>query len=284
MRKLFLLIITVFAVLFSYSQESNSLLWKIEGNGLEKPSYLYGTIHVICPDDFNMEESIKKAFKRTEQVYLEIDFDNPGIMAEMQKVIVLGDGKTAADFLNKEDYDTLNNFLMSELGMGLETAGKLKPFTLMSLMVVPIIGCQPKSFETEFVQMASYWGMEVSGLETATYQMSLFDSIPYEKQYKMLLEMVNKKDSVTNEFKEIVDLYKQKDIEKLGKMLNESEWEFVGYEGLLIFNRNQNWIPIIENAVSEKPTFIAVGAGHLPGENGLISLLRNKGFTVTPVL
>jgi hypothetical protein len=82
----------------------------------------------------------------------------------------------------------------------------------------------------------------------------------------------------------MVALYKAQDVEGLLKVMDESEWDFNGYEDILLANRNAAWVPIMEKAMQGKPTFFAVGAGHLGGAKGVLSLLKKKGYTVKAVL
>jgi len=101
---------------------------------------------------------------------------------------------------------------------------------------------------------------------------------------QQLVEMVRKQDEATKEFQQLVTLYKAQDIEHLVENMDKSQFgDIKGFEELLLTNRNANWIPIIEQAVNNKPTFIAVGAAHLGGAKGVISLLRKKGYSVTAV-
>ena len=283
MKKILISLVVLSFYFGATAQEENALLWKVSGNGIESPSYLYGTIHFICPDDFKMEESVKNAFDQTAQLFLEIDFDDPAMMGEMQQELMMKDGKSATDFLDEKSFQSLDKFFTDNIGISLKQVSTMKPFALMSLMIIPLTGCQPKSFETEFVQMASQKGSEVLGLESVKYQMGLFDSIPYQKQYDMLVKMAASPKEATEEFKQMTDAYKNHDLSALSVMMDDSEWDYRGYEDLLIYTRNANWIPLIEKAAKESPTFFAFGAGHLPGKKGVINLLKQAGYKIEPV-
>lgn len=272
------------AIGFVSIAQDNSLLWEITGNGLDQPSYLYGTIHFICPGDFSIGEEVKDAFSESKQLYLEIDFDNPSMMAEMQKAMIMGNGKTIKDFLDEADCSIIDNYLKNEVGMGLAMLQSMKPFAIMSVMIIPMVGCQPKSFEAEFMQMAASQQIGLHGLETIACQIGVFDSIPYQLQYDMLVDMVEDKGKGMAEFQQMVDAYKEANLGKLLEMLNNSGWDYKGYEDLLIYNRNKNWVPAIEKAARQMPSFFAVGAGHLPGQKGLIQLLRDEGYSVKPII
>ncbi|MFN8344021.1 MAG: TraB/GumN family protein [Spirosomataceae bacterium] len=268
---------------FSHAQEK-ALLWEISGKGLTKPSYLFGTIHLICPKDYFMTDSTKAAFDKAEQVYLELDMDDPTMMAKMMKTAMFSDGKKLKDYLKPEDITVLNDFLKQKTGMSLDMMNGMKPFTVMSMLYMSLLDCQPQSYEMNFTQMATKAKKEMLGLETVEFQMGVFDQIPYEKQAALLADMVRKKDASAKEFGELVALYKAQDVEGLFKAMDESEWDFNGYEDLLLSNRNAAWVPVMEKAMQTKPTFFAVGAGHLGGKKGVLNLLKKQGYAIKPVL
>jgi len=281
MKKLAFLLLYLIVTLANAQEKS--LLWQISGNGLTQPSYLYGTIHLICPQDYFMTDSTKSAFEKTGQVYLELDMDDPSMMSKMMQTALFKDGKKLKDYLKPEDAMLLNDYFKQKMGMGLDQLNGMKPFTVMSMLYMTLLSCQPQSYEMVFTQMATNAKKEMLGLETVEFQMGIFDQIPYEKQAALLADMVRKKEDSTKEFAQMVALYKTQDVEGLLKAMDESEWDFNGYEDLLLANRNAAWIPVIQKAMQEKPTFFAVGAGHLGGEKGVLNLLKKQGYTVKPV-
>ncbi len=113
--------------------------------------------------------------------------------------------------------------------------------------------------------------------------MSIFDSIPYKEQAEMLVESIkNGGEAEGDDLDVLVELYKKQDINGLDDMLN-GDPEISKYNQVLLVNRNKNWIPRIGKFANEKPTFFAVGAGHLPGKEGVIRLLREAGYTVRAI-
>jgi uncharacterized protein YbaP (TraB family) len=275
--------ILLFTFCFSAHSQEKSLLWEITGNGLTKPSYVYGTIHMICPKDYLMTDSTKATFERAEQVYLELDMDDPTLMAKMMQTSMLTNGKKLKDYLSADDYAFLDNHFKERTKMSLAMYNGLKPFTVMSMVYLTLLDCQPQSFELMFTQMATNAKKELLGLESVEFQMGIFDQIPYEKQAQMLVDIVRKKAESTKEFEKMVALYKTQDLEALVKLMDESDWDYNGYENILLANRNANWIPIMEKAMQAKSSFFAVGAGHLAGEKGVLKLLKKKGYTVKAI-
>jgi len=284
MRKLTLLLIFTIGVFSTaFSQTESSLLWKINGNGLEKPSYVYGTIHVICPQDYIMADKVKKAFSESDQVYLELDFDDPEMMQKIMGLSMLGNGKTAKDYLSEEEYKLLDEKFNSAIGIPMAQLQVMKPLMLLSMSYMAIIKCQPMSFETVFSNMAKTENKELKGLETIEYQMSIFDKIPYTLQYKMIADLLKKEIKAQEEFNALIALYKKEDIDGLLNSMHDSEWNLEDFEESLIYNRNKEWVEKFDKIANEKSTFIAVGAGHLAGEKGFLNLLKEKGYTVEAV-
>lgn len=265
-----------------------SLLWEISGNGLAKPSYLYGTIHMICKDDASLGDSLVAAIQRSDRVYFEVDMDNLMEMFTALKDFKMRNDTTLADLLSKEDYEKVKEYMESKSGMlpfsKLET---YKPMLASSLLMESGIGCEESvAMEQLIMEQAKKNGKRIEGLETMSYQASIFDSIPYKLQAEQLLKYITEGSSQSQadkQFEEMIEAYKAQDIEKLGEFVKEDESGLGHYEDILIYNRNRNWVQKLKKIMPEKSLTIAVGAGHLAGENGVIKLLRKEGYTVKPV-
>ena len=164
-------------------KQTSSLLWKIEGNGLEKPSYVFGTIHLICPDDFFLSDATKKAVSATEQVVMELDMDDPQLMPKMQQMSMNPEMKNFSEDLPEEQLAVINGFFTKHYGANLTQLGIMKPFALLSMMLLKSMDCsQPASYEQSLVQEAGTHDLEVLGLETVEFQMSVFDNASLEEQ------------------------------------------------------------------------------------------------------
>lgn len=263
---------------------ANSLLWEVSGKGLAQPSYIYGTIHLICPQDLQVTEPMKRAFSSSKQVVMELDMDSPTMMQEMQAGMMMTDGQTLEKLLPAADYARVGDYLKAKAGMPIAQLGMLKPFVVSSILYPALLGCTPASYETTFVKLAQEQHKEITGLETVQEQMGFFDKIPYAVQSKMLTDMVTKEAEAQREFQQLLTLYKAQNVEELRTMSTKSSFGFQEYEQLLLDGRNQQWIARIEKQATAQPTFFAVGAAHLGGSQGVLNLLRQQGYRVTPVL
>ena len=285
MKKLLLVVTLFFSAFITKAQAptENALLWEITSKDQPKPSYLFGTIHLICPADFSLSDSLKLAITKTEQIALEVDMDDPGMMATMMKTMNMSDGNELKKLITAADYSKLSQFYKDSVGISLAMFEKVKPFVLMGPLFNAVLACQPQSYEMSLVDLAKKQKEEVIGLETIDEQMALFDSVPYKDQMKVILAMIDSLPQARNEFKGLIELYKSQNINELYKMTLKSEFDLDGNEELLLFARNQKWIARIQKIITDKPTFFAVGAAHLGGERGVIALLRKEGYMVRAI-
>ncbi len=207
--------------------------------------------------------------------------DDPDMMKDMMAGMQMKDTSTLQGMMGNQ-FDSANTVFQKATGLPLKMLNTAKPFLLMSMIYPSLLGCTPESWENVFQKMAKEKGIEIKGLEKLQDQMDVFEKIPYKVQSKMLVEMLLNIDSSKNEFLEMLDVYKKKDINQLN-VLTEKEEDFGEYRDILLENRNHNWIPVIGEQAKKMPTFFAFGAGHLGGEKGVINLLRKAGFTVKPL-
>ena len=284
-RILALLVITLLSFNLNQAQElEKSTLWKIEGNGIENPSYLFGTIHITC--DATLEADVTKALDVTSQIVLEMDMDDPSLQAKIMKDMFLNDGKTIKDFVSEEEYVAIDSLFQNTMGMPLKMLENVRPFFLSSMFYPKMIDCPMQSFELELIKVAKEQNEEILGLETIEDQMKVFEDIPLEDQYADLVRMaMDNLEYDKSNFAKLLEVYKKEDINAMLDMMDdENNKTFSEHQDVLLENRNKNWISKIEAFAKEQPTFFGVGAGHLAGENGVIHLLRKAGYSVTAVI
>ncbi|MBA4197809.1 MAG: hypothetical protein C0459_09665 [Chitinophaga sp.] len=285
MKHLVIVLFSFILIKASFAQKPNekSLLWKISGKGIEQPSYVYGTFHLLCAEDFVLPDTLVTLLHTTKQVYFELKLDDALINTKMMQHIKMNDSHELKEYISKENYDSVAAIFQRKSQLPFNLVSQYKPFIVSSLLYPTMLGCTPVSYENEIMKVAKKDSLPINGLETVEFQLQIFDEVPYSVQAKMLEKTLLDFDKSKKELKELVSIYKSKDINKMQQEV-ANELEYGQYEDLLIKKRNSNWVPLISKTVKEKSTFIAVGAGHLGGENGIISLLRKAGFTITPVL
>ena len=265
-------------------KEQISLLWKIEGNGLKQPSYLFGTMHLIEKQYFYFPESLEKIVKKSDLLVMEI----AGIpdQAKAMEYLVLKEG-TFYDFFTPEQMDTIlawtkSKMMLDEKAFDL-TFSKFKPFVLVQTATqMQFIG-KTESYELTLQNIANKSKIKMEGLETIADQMKIFDDLTKTQQAEMVMEGIRDEVKSSEMNVRMQQIYRRQRIDSLYNMIHQEGGVLEKEQEAFLDNRNRNWIPKIKNYVSQGKTFIAVGAGHLGGENGVIRLLEKEGFTLTPV-
>lgn len=267
----------------------NTLLWQISGNGLSQPSYLFGTIHMLCKEDAVLSDSLKKIIRNCKDVYLEVDMDNIFEMMGLLKSMKMRNDTTLSDLMDKKDYERVKTFFQEKSGLipfsMLET---YKPLLAVSTLAESSVPCESAvAMEQLIMEEAKRNNKNIKGLETMAYQAGIFDSIPYKIQAEQLIKYVDsssvEKDQESKEFTELADAYKKQDLKRLEELSNKNDVGVSNFTDLLLYNRNKNWVEKLKALLPAKSLLIAVGAGHLPGDKGVINLLRKAGYTVKPV-
>ncbi len=292
--KLILATVLILNCLCTFSQkiEAKSLLWKISGNGIKDTSYLYGTIHMIEKKDFKITPQIKRTFKRANtlvmEVNLEMDDQTKKVIA---KQIMFPNRKIIKDYLSPSDYQYFHSYMIDTLKiMPLKVTiyEKMTPFFLQAIILKEQMN-KVVSYEEKYGKMAKK--KEKLFVETIQEQLNIVagDSLDIQAE-KLIKDIRAGKMNATSEFKKMTDLYVQQDLQGLynyivQSMLESEETPEKSKEmtAKMLVNRNKNWIPKLENWMQEKSLFIAVGAGHLAGDEGVINLLKRQGYTVEPV-
>ncbi len=259
-----------------------SLLWEISGNHLSKPSYLFGTMHLLCAEDAQLSDSLRFAIEAAKQVYFEIDLDNMMETLGAMRYLYMNNDTRLSDLLTADEYQRVKDYFKKNKTMlPFSMMEKLKPYFVTSLIEESKFPCSSKDgMEQVIMKEAKKDKKPINGLETVQFQASVFDSIPYQRQAKELLKMIdssgNGADSSTGK---IAEVYRAQDITKMQELTADEEGmsEFLD---LLLYKRNANWADKMPAIMRDAPSLFAVGAGHLGGEKGVIQLLRNAGFKV----
>ncbi len=269
---------------FAVQKDNNTLLWQVSGNGLSQPSFLFGTFHLLCKDDIHFSKQLLEAVKSSNEIYMELDMDDPSTLLSGMLFMNMKGGKKLEDLYSPEEYQRLQKYFSDTLHTPMMLFQKAKPYFLVALLYPRMMNCStPAGVEEELLKIAKENKKEIRGLETMQFQASVFDSIPYEWQAKELLKNIDSFSIYKKEFDDMVYLYKDQNLDSMQRMLSKSEFGSDEYEDLLLKNRNRNWVVQLKDIMKKEAVFVAVGAGHLAGEDGLINLLRKEGYKVEPL-
>ncbi len=277
----FILITFLFLNGLAFGQD-NSLLYQIKGKD-KKVSYLFGTIHMIPDSLYYFPGKLDKIVSKSEEIILEVA--NLSDQSSVMRLLVLDSG-SCFDIFTPQQKDSVINWGATLLGIKPELFEKgfekRKPFTLLQLSFQKMISGKIKMVDMEIENKAKQNKIPVSGLETVEYQLSIFDKMPSSEMAEMIMDLIRNPNEGEETFQKLVQSYHKQDLESLAKLILESD-QLGSSADELLDKRNQNWIPKMEELMKTKSCFFAVGAGHLGGPNGVIQLLRQKGYEVTPV-
>lgn len=266
------------------NRDGNSLLWEISGNGVKKPSYLFGTFHLMCSNDIHFSENLKTALISIDEVYFEMDLDDLSEMMSAFFLMNMKHGQTLKDLYDSANYVKVQSFFQDTLLLPFVALQKIKPAFLESMLYTKMLPCALLSgVEEELLKIATANKKEVRGFETMAFQAAIFDSIPYQTQAGSLLQSIDSLQWGRVEFQRMLETYKMQQLDSLEVLMKEGHGLDAKNEELLLTRRNKNWVVKINTILKSKAIFAGVGAGHLIGKDGLLSLLKKEGYMVRPI-
>lgn len=276
-------LLTLYACRAEKVSDDNSLLWEISGNGLSKPSFLFGTIHLICKQDYFWTEAMKKALSASDKVCFEMDMDDPEIFKMAAQGMADNSGKSLKDYFSISEYEKLKQFMKDSMEMDISQMPDMKPMMLEMMLTAKMLPCaMPESYEGNIMMTAQADKKEIIGLESIQEQMSLVDNIPDDSAATGLLQLTDSFGASKRQYAMMLANYKNQDLPALYQQVKKSQDGGMDMNAFLD-DRNKKWIPRIEARLKNNSVFFAVGAAHLYGDNGVINLLRNAGFSVKAI-
>ncbi|HEY8513675.1 MAG TPA: TraB/GumN family protein [Cyclobacteriaceae bacterium] len=265
-----------------------SLFWEISGNDLSRPSYLFGTYHLLTDAFLKKLPNVQAALEKVDGVIVETEMDSSKVI-QLLSLAVMKD-KKLSDLVSKDDYDMLAGEVQRTMGTPIDLVAQLKPSFIMVTLTVMYARAGSLSEMEEAksgVPLDSYFAVEarkrnkpVGTFETMEEQMRiLVDHLPLEEQARQLVELVKSREEMTEVQDELLSLYLRGDINGLYQLYQKYEKQF-GDASWLLDDRNEKWMKQLPSMLEEGSQLIAVGALHLPGKKGLIELLRQRGYRV----
>ncbi|KRT18136.1 hypothetical protein ASU31_02290 [Pedobacter ginsenosidimutans] len=265
---------------------TNSLLWEISGNGLKKPSYLFGTHHLIPAKFADTMKVLQEKLQSADAVVGEIVMDST-MQKKMAPFLMMKDNTldsllTKAEFKEVEDY-----FKTKQPGFELKHLNNFKP-AMVSLMIMlfdnpDMLKDVGEGIDNSFQAYAKKNAKSLYGLETAEYQGALLFDGDLQKQKKALLKSIREIVKSKQKMQELKTYYLTQDIDKLTDLFKIQDEENKEFITELLKNRNKRWLDQLPAMMQNQSLFIAVGAGHLVGAEGLIKGLQLKGYILKPV-
>lgn len=284
-----------FVVLFAALSSNAQILYKVSGNNIKGDSYVMGTHHLAPLSILDSIEGFESALKSVDAVYGEIEQSemNSQTTQQMMMAIAMAPAdSTLSKVLTKEQFDSIDNVLKKYSG-GQATLNMFEPMKpalvsqqialLMNMQAIP--GFNPMQLlDTQVQLLGSQNGKEVNGFETVDFQLNMLFGNPIAEQVEDLLDAIRDEEKMAKFSIELYQAYMNQEIEKLHELMQNPELGMEPEdEKEMLTDRNENWAKQLATILPNKSVFICVGAGHLPGEKGLLNLLRQAGYTITPV-
>lgn len=293
MKKLFLVLALAVLALASQAQ----LLWKVSGNGLGRPSYIMGTYHFAPASMMDKIPGMQQAFEGCDVVVGEIEKESmmsPETQALMAQAMIAPLDSTLDKLFTPEDYrivEEVFNKYFGNMGVKLSQMNTLKPSAIsVQMQAMQAVRHFPNFNESEVIDMAvqtraNGMGRPSIGLETIEEQIDLLFNTPLTKQAEGLLDACKKDDLFKVQSSALVEAYMDQDLAKIESIMTDPALGGDDAEAMdaLVYDRNRAWVVKLVKMMPERAALVCVGAGHLPGDQGLLQLLRDRGYTVEPM-
>ena len=268
----------------AWAADEKGILWRIEG-AASQPSYLLGTIHSDDARVTNVPASVSHAFQRADSFSGEIKMDLPSLMQASQATL-LSDGQSLEQLVDAALYKQTVQ-LLAAYGMPELVVQRMKPWAAAAALSLP----RPKTgmfLDMTLYHQAAAAGKRVYGLETIAEQVGAMESMSPELQVTMLRDAVAQHHQVEQLIEQLITAYLRRDLKALesisnAAMQNGDDRVAEMFSTEVVDRRNYRMLERMQPRLREGNAFVAVGALHLPGEKGLLKLLRNKGYRVSPV-
>ncbi len=280
----------LYIILFLFCQHTvfsqSSILWEISGNGLPASSYMMGTLKFIGEKEFYLPKEAVNKLKICKTFAIEDQVDHKAQL-ELNKAVHFPAGKSLATELSPADYEKITNFFASEFKIPKARFDKefsrLIPLALSINMTRMALGENVKFYDIELLTLAKKNKIETFSLEPIELESQAIQSFPMADQEVALLHSIANFEKQKSEYKKLEVAYLRGDLDKVFEYsLHPTENNPVFIDEFYT-KRNLEWLPKINKMINAKPSFIAVGVSHLEGEKGLLNLLKEKGYTLTPL-
>ncbi len=267
---------------FSSQVKKNSLLWEITSPNSNQKSYLFGTMHIMDEESFFLPKKIQSYLRSSTALCMEIDAVSSANLSPSQLTLEKG---SFNDFFSEKERDSIHLWARDKLLMNAqqfdENFEKAKPFLVLQFILQNSLPENPKAQELKLEELAKKKNLRILGLETIDQQIKLFDNLSTFDQKTMLMDALRNQEKAKEEFKELQVLYLSQNLDSLHSFISKDN--SLPNSRVFLEERNIRWIPFIKEMIKTQKVFIAVGAAHLPGPEGLIELLISEGYELKAV-
>lgn len=275
-------------VSFSLSAQYNSLLWKISGNGLKKPSYLFGTMHTADARVFNFSDSLMPFFNESKAYAMELDPSTAFNYSLLSK-LMMGKEYSLKKMVPETEYAFLDSIVKQQTGFSAKLFDNVAPVFTMTILEMggmqlsdSGVNGNKEVLDIYFYNLAKKKKKKLIGIETVEEQLSALNVLSYQEQADQLTEEIKNLRDNRSLGPDILKFYLEQNLDSLASEETKDQMSDKFYTSV-VTERNLRMADRIAGYIQQQPVFVAIGALHLPKQGGVIELLRLKGYTVTPV-
>ncbi|MCX8490626.1 MAG: TraB/GumN family protein [Cyclobacteriaceae bacterium] len=275
-----------FSVLSFAGFAQSSVLWEIKGNDLTQSSYLLGTLKFTGEKEFFIPKQVSSKMSECKVFAIEDPIDHHA-QHELNKALHFPKGQSLSTQLSSDEYKKVQLFFEKEFGINKSSFESkysiIKPLALSILMTRLSLGEKAKFCDIELLLAAKKKKLTTYSLESVEREAQAINAYPMYNQIKALLHSIDNFETQKAEFRKMIEQYPQESLEEIFQFtLHPVENNPIFVEEFY-YKRNVEWLPKIEKMIKENRSFITVGVSHLEGEKGLLKLLTDKGYILSPI-
>ena len=280
-----LLVVTAASLAAAQSRPARGFIWNVERDG--KTSWLVGSLHVLTADAHPLPATMEQAFGRARTLMEETDVNDiasPEIMGVVATKGLFTNGESLESVLPRSTYALLAQ-RMAATGLPMEMVRMMRPW--MASVTLTGLELRRAGFDPElgvdlhYRRKAAQNGMSLSMLETPGEQIDYLAGLPMELQVAQLRKTLEEGDTELKEVREIAAAWRAGDTAAIERLLLKGMKDSPAFYQSLVVDRNRRWMPRIESCLATGSCFIVVGAAHMVGSDGLVAMLRQKGYKIT---
>jgi uncharacterized protein len=258
---------------------AHSVIWEVSANGLTKPSYIFGILHLICPEDYVWTGVMRDCFHSSNSVCFAEHMKETTGMDD--KAVIDSTGKTIRDYFSAKDYDDVRDYFQRRAHINIDVKQNNMISTMIAWLIKSDLGCgDPVSYETRLNKLAAIDKKKVTILDDLVEEAGDLEEMPADKIVRRAISRAHGDSAARMELAGVIAAYKRQDQAKLRDLLSHLGY----YRGeTKLDEENDKWVPLMREKMRDESVFFVVGAAHIGGDHGLVSMLRDKGYKVRPV-
>ncbi len=275
-----------FTLLTFLGQAQNSPLWEISGNGLTKPSYIFGSLKFTHEKHFRIPAIVEEKIKSSKIFAIEDQVDHHA-QHELNSALHFPKGQTLASALKPAEYKEVLDFFMKEFNLNKQSFeakyGTMKPLALSIAMTRLSLGNKVKFYDIELLHIAIKNKLKPFSLEPIEREAEALNSYPLLNQTRSLLYSVEHFDEQKSDFEKLMVKFPFGTLDEIFEYAQHPTERNPIFIEEFYSKRNAEWLPKIDKMVHDQPAFICIGVSHLNGDLGLLTLLKKEGYTLTSI-